>query len=113
MRCRWSWIDEYRGYGGSADRDGARDIVFMATPKFDSEVGEVEADLVKEFRDNEKCRHAYMQGGKRYNDWKLIFEWSKQQATALGLKAAHERGYVGVGEGKQALAAYRDKIVWL
>jgi|SRR5581483_344801 len=75
-RCNFYWNEEPNLYYVSkeGDRYSNPPIIFMASPKFEADVGEVSDDFVAEIRTNEHNRHNYrtaQQWTDLAEEWKL------------------------------------------
>lgn len=89
QKCKFAWDDRYNMFRAPNERNYSlhENIMLMSTPKFEADVGELEADLFQEFRDNAKRDHGYVDGNK-----KSILDSE--------FKKAHpdESGYLGTGD---------------
>lgn len=76
QRCDFDWRESHNMWSscGGEERFHCSAIVFMASPKFEADVGEVEADFFEEIKQNKKLQHHY-QLSVGYTDlseeWKL------------------------------------------
>lgn len=86
-RCEFSWVARWKAIGVHHENPYTMypDIVFMSSPKFEADAGEVEADLFQEIKANKKNQHSY---------------FNQRSILEAQFKKAHpdEQGYLATGD---------------
>lgn len=115
-RCQYQWSDRYRDYDGrSRDVFRAEAIVLMASPKFESDVGVLEAAFLTSMRANERGHHGYVRsvrtGDDLVNGWKLrqLCATPPKDPMARYLYRAPNYDYAQAKAEYAALVAWHDK----
>lgn len=81
QRCQYQWRDRYRDYEGRTREVFQPDpIVLMTSPKFESDVGELEGTFLASMRINERGHHGYVRSVPNGDD--MVSRWKLQQLGA-------------------------------
>lgn len=88
-KCKFEWEDSYNMCRGPNEQTYTHheDIVLMASPKFESEVGKLEQDFFEEIKTNGALSHDYVDGNRN-----SILETEFKKAHS------NEEGYLAVGD---------------
>jgi len=124
-RCKDQWVDKYKDPSSKKPYVHYAPYVFVAMPKFDSEVGVVEPSFFEEIRANAQGLHGYhrvsgrpsshLTFDKSTRSSDLVFDWARENRDVISKAAvaAVDRGYWGVDEDVTVIKMYRDKIAWI
>ena len=127
-RCQWKWIDKWATLYEERLQGNPYvsypHIVFMASPKFEADVSEVEADFFEELKSNKDLNHSYQtstswrdlceewkfgKGGRPYTspgyDWRTPRE--EQERRHREFEEKQKRAY------NETRTEYRDALIWV